>query len=318
MVLNLRRDPKGRDRPPLVATEGGHGPAERNSSKTRRLREIAGRQTLLKIYSWNRGPRIASRKKGDGFLMPNGLLQGNFGDILNTCRSGATLDQLAQAIERIVVLLSNPLTCNQQIQIVWNGAAGPAIDVTAASNATPQAIGIQIGQSGPQTILGIGNTSQNIVANCLNNRDISQTQNADTIARFTAAATKRPFSKTATGLAATGIATGKLSSDVGSMTAGPGELMPNAQVSGYQKVCTNNFIGEGVLTSNLAAATNGLTGAATASLQTWVVDPANAGQLKNGPVITITNRDTSFSLASGKYLQFKYMNGENRPDWAAC
>ena len=87
--------------------------------------------------------------------MPNGLLQGNWGDVLNDVRGGS-LDQLQKAVERLVIGLTTPLSCSEQIQINWTGATGPAIQVTASSDATPQAIGAQIGQNGPTAILGVG------------------------------------------------------------------------------------------------------------------------------------------------------------------
>jgi hypothetical protein len=250
--------------------------------------------------------------------MPNGILQGSWGDVLNDCRSGANPAQLAQALERLVIALTNPLNVTQQIQIVSNGATGPVIQVTVGTNTPPQAIGAQVGQGGPRVVLGVGNASEGLTANCLNNRDIYQTQNSDTISRFTAAATNRPVSKTTTGLLSTGIATGKPSSDKGSMTAGPGELMPNAQVSGLQKVWQGNFAIEGVLLGNLPAATHALTGPATAQLQTWVKDPAGSGNLVNGPIETITNRDTGNSASSGAYLTAFWMNSEWRPTWESC
>jgi hypothetical protein len=248
--------------------------------------------------------------------MPNGLLQGDWGDVLNSLQFAKTPEALA--IQRLVTALTNPLNCTQQIQIVSNSATGPVIDMTVGSNTPPQAIGLQVGQGGPRVVLGVANASQGIVANALNNRDIYQPSNADTISRFTAAATNRPVSKTATGLMTTGIATGKPSSDKGTMTAGPGELMPNAQVSGLQKVWQGNFAIEGVLLGNLAAATHALTAPATAQLQTWVKDPAGSGNLVNGPIETITNRDTGNSASSGAYLTAFWMNSEWRPTWESC
>jgi hypothetical protein len=249
--------------------------------------------------------------------MPNGILQGNWGDVLNDVRGGS-LDQLQQAVERLVIGLTTPLSCSQQIQINWTGAAGPAVQVTASANATPQAIGVQINQGGPNAILGVGQQSIGILANALANRDLYQPQTNSIISQFMAVMTKLPFGKTVTGFLTTGSSTGRPSNDTGSMTAGPGETMPNATVSAYKKVVTNNFEFEGLLTSSLAAATNGLTGASTATLQTWVVDSANEGNLKNGEIVTVTNRDTTFSLASGKYVQAKYVNSEIRISWAAC
>jgi len=246
--------------------------------------------------------------------MPNGILQGSFGDILNKVRMGGTTQDALEAIERIVLLLSNPLVLNQQLQITWNGAAGPAILITAANNATPQAVGIQIGQGGQIAILGVGQQSIGIHANALNNRDVFQAQTNSVIAQLTAAAPgSKPFSNVATGFNTTGIATGRLSSDVGTMTAGPGETMPNATISGYKKVSQNNFIAEGFLTTPLAAASSFTTGATTATLQTAIVDPAGSGNLVNGATLTLTNRNTQLSAEPGSFVQAMWSNGEWRP-----
>ncbi len=251
--------------------------------------------------------------------MANGLLQGDYGNLLNDVRNG-TLAELQQAFVQLVMALTTPPVWTEQVQPQWQGAAGPAIWITAAANATPEAIGVQVGQGGPQAILGVGNASEGLTANCLNNRDVYQTQNADTIARFSAAANNKPYSKTATGYGTTGIATGKLSSDKGTMTAGPGELMPNAQVSGLQKVFTNNFVAIGTLVGSLTAATHWLTGATTAQLQTGIKDPAGSGNLvtTNAPILTLTNRDSTLSGPAGSLCIALSINSEWNPIWVSC
>jgi hypothetical protein len=253
-----------------------------------------------------------------GAAVPNGLLQGDWGDVLNDVRTGASVATVAQALERLVVALTNPLNITQQIQVVSTGATGPVILLTVGTGTPPQAIGLQVGQGGPQVILGVGNTSFGLTANCLNNRDVCQTSNTDTVNRFTAAATKKAYSKTATGLNEKGIATGKPSSDVGTMTAGPGELMPNAQVSGLQKVWQGNFLVEGTLLGPLSAATHFLNGATTAQLQTAVKDPAGSGNLINGPIVTVTNRDSTLSAVAGSLCGAFWCNTEWRPFWISC
>ncbi len=250
--------------------------------------------------------------------MANGLLQGDWGDVLADVKVSATTEMLSKALERLVIALTNPLNISQQIQITWKGAAGAAISITAADNATPQAIGIQIGQGGPTAIMGIGNASQGLTANCLNNRDIHQTQDSDTIARFSAAASNRPYSKLATGLATTGIATGKPSSDRGTMTAGPGETMPNATVRGFKRVAMGNLIVEGVLTTALTAATHFATGATTATAQGYKVDPLGTGNLVVETTHTLTNRDTTLAAPIGSQVIALWCNGELRPIWCSC
>lgn len=248
--------------------------------------------------------------------MANGLLQNAFGDVLSKIQAGTveTAD-LAEALERLIVMLTSPLQLPEQLQITWSGG-GAAIQINADSAANPVALSFQ--QNGNTVTVGLGMQSFGLIASALVNRDLCQPSSTLATQALTAVAAKQPNPGTCLGYGNGAYGSGKPSLDQGTMTAGPGETMPNATVSAYQKVANGNIVVEGLLTTPLAAPSDGKAGATTAKLQSWIQDPAGTGNLVDGDVVTITNRDTGLSMAAGKYIKASYTNGEFRPDWAAC
>lgn len=71
-------------------------------------------------------------------------------------------------------------------------------------------------------------------------------------------------------------------------------------------------------TSNMSAASNSKTGAATATAKLLIPDPDNAGDLKDGPAITVTNRSLDATAMSGDYGQVVRIGNEWRPPWIDC
>jgi hypothetical protein len=75
---------------------------------------------------------------------------------------------------------------------------------------------------------------------------------------------------------------------------------------------TGNLVLEGYLTTSLPAP--GLAGQSTTGTLGVMTAPTFTQQY----TVTVTNRDTTLSLVSGKYVQVVRINGEFRPQWAAC
>lgn len=257
--------------------------------------------------------------------MANGIFQGSFGDLLNKVRArNESFDDVWEAIERIVIAGLSPVDLQEPLKITWSGR-GQAIDIAVDAAADP--VALTLTQNGQSAQLGIGGWSIGLIANFLLNRDIFQLSTSQAIQLLQRAASNQQFPGTCLGSSPGAFGSGKLALDQGTISAAPGETMPNATISGYTKVVNGNLWTEGLLTTNLAAPSNGQTGATTATLQTWVPDPSNPAntvtgtpqQMKNGPTITIVNRDTSFSLTAGKYLQAQLVGqGEWRPIWGGC
>jgi hypothetical protein len=72
------------------------------------------------------------------------------------------------------------------------------------------------------------------------------------------------------------------------------------------------------LTGNLSPASNSKTGASTASAKLLVPDPDNAGDLMDGPTITVTNRSLDASGLNGDYIVVARIGSEWRPVWIDC
>lgn len=222
-------------------------------------------------------------------------------------------------LERIVTALTRgPINLYEPWVINWYGKGQPAIIINVDADAKAQGVQV-IRKNGEQATLGVGLEGSGIVANYLHQREPFRV-NGDT------AALKGRRARTneddpGTGFGETGFGTGKLEDDQGSDSARPGELYENDFNNQYLRQNTGVFMAEGVLTTDLAVATNGKTGATTATMTMWVRDESSETSpiaLEDGEDITVVNRDTSFSLATGKYLQVLKLNGEWRPYWGAC
>lgn len=72
------------------------------------------------------------------------------------------------------------------------------------------------------------------------------------------------------------------------------------------------------LTASLSPASNSKTGASTASAKLLVPNPSSAGNLMDGPTITVTNRSLDASGLNGDYIQVVRIGTEWRPPWIDC
>ena len=72
----------------------------------------------------------------------------------------------------------------------------------------------------------------------------------------------------------------------------------------------------GYLDGALSAASSAGATAATATLSVWAV--RDGTWQDTGRNVTVTNRDTTLSLAAGKYVTAKVIGGEWTIDWVSC
>lgn len=72
------------------------------------------------------------------------------------------------------------------------------------------------------------------------------------------------------------------------------------------------------LTASMSAASNSKTGASSATAKLLVPDPASAGNLMDGPSITVKNRSLDSTGLSGDYIQVVRIGNEWRPNWIDC
>lgn len=250
--------------------------------------------------------------------MSGGIAQNKYGDMLSQSEQSESADQSVM-LERIVTALTRgPINLYEPWVINWYGKGQPAIIINVDADAKAQGVQV-IRKNGEQATLGVGLEGSGIVANYLHQREPFRV-NGDTAA-LKGRRARTNEADPGTGFGETGFGTGKPADDQGSDSARPGELYENDFNNQYLRQNTGVFMAEGVLTTDLAAASDGKTGATTAMMTMWVRDESSETdpiELIDGDEITVVNRDTTLSLPSGRYLQVLKIQGEWRPYWAAC
>lgn len=86
----------------------------------------------------------------------------------------------------------------------------------------------------------------------------------------------------------------------------------------YCALINQTRIWDAELTASMSAASNSKTGASSASAKLLVPDPSSAGNLMDGPTITVKNRSLDSTGLSGDYIQVARIGNEWRPVWVDC
>ena len=202
---------------------------------------------------------------------PQGLLQNAFGDVLDRQMSGKpSPDDADVLMERVAVALTRkPIVLKSPMVIQWFGSTGPAIIIKVDDDAKAQGLQV-VKRNGEQATIGIGLESSGLSANNLHQRDVYHPPGDVAAQKGRIVRTNEDDPETAYGF--TGFGSGKVADDTGTDSARPGELYENDFNNQYLRQNTGVFMAEGVLTTDLAVATNGQTGATTATMTMWVRD----------------------------------------------
>lgn len=253
-------------------------------------------------------------------MTAQGLFQHTFGDVLDRSVSGnASNDEIDLLLERIAVALQRrPIKLFAPMVIESHCGRDAAIVIRVADGAKAQGVRV-VKQNGEQLTLGPGLESAGICASYLHQREPYRISND--VAAQKGRRVRTLEDDPGTGYGYAGFGSGKPEDDAGNDSARPGELYENDFNNQYLRQNTGVFMAEGVLTTDLAAATNGKTGATTATMTVWVRDETSTADpiaLKDGDSITVVNRDTTLSATAGRYFQVLKLNSEWRPFWVAC
>lgn len=252
-----------------------------------------------------------------------GLFQNATGDILDRPVGGnegsvspADLDIM---LDRIVAALTQrPIKLRTPMVIEWYGSQGPAIIIKADTNAKAQGLQV-VRKNGEHTTLGVGLETVGVVASYLQQREAYRPPGD--VAAQKSRRNRTNEDDPGTGYGRTGFGTGKADDDIGNDSARPGELYETDFNAQYLRQNTGVFMAEGVLTTDLDAASDGKTGATTATMTMWVRDEASTTDpiaLKDGDSITVVNRDETLSVTAPRYMKVIKIQNEWRPYWVAC
>jgi len=255
-------------------------------------------------------------------LTKQGLFQNATGDILDRPVGGkeGTLSPADMDImlERLVATLTQKPIKLYTPMIIESYCNSPAIIIKCDTDAKAQGLQV-VRKNGEQATLGVGLESTGITSSYLHQREAYRPPGD--VAAQKSRRNRTNEDDPGTGYGRTGFGSGKVDDDIGNDSARPGELYETDFNAQYLRQNTGVFMAEGVLTTDLAVATNGKTGATTATMTMWVRDETSVTDpiaLEDGESITVVNRDTTFSLASGKYIQVLKISNEWRPYWGAC
>lgn len=86
----------------------------------------------------------------------------------------------------------------------------------------------------------------------------------------------------------------------------------------YCTMLNSTRLWDAELTASLSAASNSKTGASTATAKLLVPNPSSAGNLMDGPTVTVTNRSLDSTGLSGDYIVVARIGSEWRPIWVDC
>lgn len=256
-------------------------------------------------------------------MTAQGLFQNSagalFGKSASDGKGGLNAEAFDVLIERMIsTLATRPIRLATPMTIL-STCKGPAIIVKCDDDAMAQGMQV-IRKNGEQATLGVGLDCTGVTANALVLRDLYHVP--EPISEQKIGRAYSGAEDPGTGYGYEGYGSGKEADETGQNIAAPGEIYAYPFIRLYLRHCTNNFVAEGLLLTTLAAASDGQTGATTATMQTWVKDPDNPGDLMDTPgdegIITVTNRDTTLSGIAGQYIQVKQINDEWRPVWQGC
>lgn len=256
-------------------------------------------------------------------MTSQGLFQNSagsmFGKSASDGKGGLNAEAFDVLMERVITTLATKPIRLATPMVILSTCKGPAIIVKCEDGAKPQGMQV-VRRNGEQATLGVGMESTGLIANGFALRDIYHAPEPIVEQKIGRAYSGQDDPGTCYGYE--GYGTGKEADDGGQNIAAPGEIYAAPFITMYLRHVTQNFEIEGVLLTTLDAASDPLTGATTATIQTWIKDPDNPGDLKadtsDEGIKTITNRDTTMSGIAGQYVRASKINDEWRPVWQGC